>query len=94
MNAMLPFLSDDEILQIVSPLRQPAAIMRWFRSHGFPNAQKRPNGMPLISRASFDQWGGSQPSNTSTTPRVSLDIEGYLKKFAPHAKQGPRAEKV
>lgn len=49
-----PFLTDAELRRIAEPLRQPAAIMRWFKRAGFEVKQK-PNGMPLVSRRHFDQ---------------------------------------
>ena len=49
----LPYLTDVEILDIVKPLTQPAAIVRWFNDHGL-YVKKRPNGMPLISRGHFE----------------------------------------
>ncbi|KWD74177.1 DUF4224 domain-containing protein [Burkholderia ubonensis] len=49
-----PFLTDAELRRIAEPLRQPAAIMRWFKRAGFEVKQK-PNGMPLVSRGHFDQ---------------------------------------
>lgn len=49
----LPYLTDVEVIDIVKPLTQPAAIVRWFNDHGF-YVKKRPNGMPLISRGHFE----------------------------------------
>jgi len=97
MSSMLPFLSDEEILQIVSPLTQPAAIMRWFRNHGFPTAQQRPNGMPLIGREYFNLvTGGLQDQSTTAPAKIGPgpDVEGYLRKFACSAKTSTRAAKV
>ncbi|MFA8392111.1 DUF4224 domain-containing protein [Burkholderia ubonensis] len=53
-NVPPPFLTDAELRRIAEPLRQPAAIMRWFKRAGFEVKQK-PNGMPLVSRGHFDQ---------------------------------------
>ncbi|WP_261542839.1 DUF4224 domain-containing protein [Burkholderia multivorans] len=53
-NVLPPFLTDDELRRIAEPLRQPAAIMRWFKRAGF-EVKKKPNGMPLVSRAHFEQ---------------------------------------
>ena len=96
MSAMLPFLSDDEILQIVRPLTQPAAIVRWFREHGFANVQRRPNGMPLIGREYFNLVTSGQQAHAPAIPKVGPgpDVEGYLRKFASSAKPRPRVEKV
>lgn len=56
-NPMLPFLTDAEVLEIAKPLVQPAAIVRWFRDHGYV-CRVKPNRMPLISRAHFEQVSG------------------------------------
>ncbi|WP_261530597.1 DUF4224 domain-containing protein [Burkholderia multivorans] len=53
-NVLPPFLTDAELRRIAEPLRQPAAIMRWFKRAGF-EVKKKPNGMPLVSRAHFEQ---------------------------------------
>lgn len=47
------FLTDAQILDIVKPLTQPAAIVRWFVREGF-TVKVRPNGMPLISSAHYE----------------------------------------
>lgn len=57
MSQPLPFLTDSEILEIVKPLQQPAAIVRWFRDHGYI-CRVKPNRMPLISRSHFEQVSG------------------------------------
>lgn len=56
-HIQLPFLTDSEILEIVKPLQQPAAIVRWFRDHGYV-CRVKPNRMPLISRSHFEQVSG------------------------------------
>ncbi|CAE6824004.1 hypothetical protein R69746_06187 [Paraburkholderia aspalathi] len=38
---------------MASPLRQPAAIARWFKQQGF-EVKTKPNGMPLVSRSNFE----------------------------------------
>jgi hypothetical protein len=53
-NVVPPFLTDAELRRIAEPLRQPAAIARWFRRAGF-EVKRKPNGMPLVSRGHFDQ---------------------------------------
>ncbi|MFC7514585.1 hypothetical protein ACFQUU_06175 [Herbaspirillum sp. GCM10030257] len=55
MSANPLFLSNEEIFAIVHPLTQPAAIVRWFKHNRFTDVKVRPNGMPLIARAYFDQ---------------------------------------
>lgn len=57
-----PFLTDTELRRIAEPLRQPAAIMRWFKRAGF-EAKQKPNGMPLISRVHFEQVMRGQSTN-------------------------------
>ena len=52
-----PYMTDEEILEIVKPLVQPAAILRWFKKNGYTCAPK-PNRMPLISRSHFEQVSG------------------------------------
>ncbi len=47
------FLSDQEVLEICYPLKQPAALCRRLRAMGFL-VKERPNGRPLVSRANFD----------------------------------------
>jgi hypothetical protein len=59
MNSQLPFLTDSEALEIVKPLTQSAAINRWFKQNGFDKIKTKPNGMPLIRRAYFDEVMGA-----------------------------------
>ncbi|KGS39177.1 hypothetical protein Y024_4806 [Burkholderia pseudomallei TSV44] len=60
-----PFLTDAELRRIAEPLRQPAAIVRWFKRAGFEVKQK-PNGMPLVSRGHFEQvMRGRQPASAA-----------------------------
>jgi len=76
-NVPPPFLTDAELRRIAEPLRQPAAIMRWFKRAGFEVKQK-PNGMPLVSRVHFEQvMRGRQPA--------SSDIGGNIDDFSPNA---------
>jgi len=57
-----PFLTDAELRRIAEPLRQPAAIARWFKKAGF-ELRRKPNGMPLVSRVHFEQvMRGREPS--------------------------------
>jgi hypothetical protein len=67
-----PFLSDEEVREIVAPLDRPSAIVDWFRQQGFA-VKVRPNGMPLIARIHFERvmdglitagpWRGYQAEN-------------------------------
>jgi len=74
MNSPLPFMSDEEILLLVKPLTQKAAIMRWFRNNGFPDVKPKPNGLPLIFRSAFDAApaavNSGSHSQTSAQPNV------------------------
>jgi hypothetical protein len=97
MSALPPFLSDGEILEIVTPLVQPAAIVRWFRDNGFPDVKKRPNGMPLVSRAYFDQvTAGSAKKADIHGPEIVVqpNVQAYLDRFAKSAKSKPVRQKV
>jgi hypothetical protein len=75
----MPFLTDAEIKEIVFPLTQPAAIVRWFRKNGFTEMKVRPNGMPLISLEHFDSIAsGGMVKPAAAPPREEPDVEGYL----------------
>jgi hypothetical protein len=81
----LPYLSDDEILSIVRPLTQPAAIVRWFRLNGFPDVRKRPNGMPLVSRTYFDAATAGtapKPEQPGRAPGGQPNVQAYLQRIA------------
>jgi hypothetical protein len=78
----VPYLTNEEILGIVEPLTQPAAIVRWFRSHGFPDCQVRPNGLPLIFRCEFE----SKHAQVQETMPEQPDVSGFLKKIANRSK--------
>ena len=62
----LPHLTDAEILDMVAPLKQPAAIVRWFRAQGF-TVREKPNGMPLVGRSHFEAM--MAPPGTSVEPQ-------------------------
>ena len=82
-----PFLTDAEIREIVAPLTQPSAIVRWFRLNGFHAVKVRPNGMPLITRAHFDAvTGGAQQLEQSEEGSEQPDVSGYLKHLASRSK--------
>lgn len=85
---VLPFLTDDEIRQIVSPLSQPAAIVRWFRQNGFDGLKVRPNGMPLITRSHFEAVTASiaMKNATTATTQEGPDVAAYLNRISRNAK--------
>ncbi|HDR8932789.1 TPA: DUF4224 domain-containing protein [Burkholderia vietnamiensis] len=78
-----PFLTDTELRRIAEPLRQPAAIMRWFKRAGF-EAKQKPNGMPLISRVHFEQVmrGQSSTSIDVDSDDCSPNAAALLQRFA------------
>ncbi|CCD29983.1 conserved hypothetical protein [Candidatus Glomeribacter gigasporarum BEG34] len=83
MQTNLPFLTDAELREIVKPLRQPAAIARWFKDQGFVTRIK-PNGMPLISRAHFEAMMIHTESNHrahSSGVHLQPDRSALLKRF-------------
>jgi len=82
MSALPPFLTDEEIFAIVHPLQQPAAIVRWFKNNGFGDLKVRPNGLPLITRAYFDQVtaGQAKLEAGATPPGAQPDIEAFRQK--------------
>lgn len=78
MSTAPPFLTDDEILQIVRPLVQPAAIMRWFRNNGFADLKPRPNGLPLVPRSRFD---APMPVAGGTAPSAQPNVDAFCAKY-------------
>lgn len=90
-----PYLSDDEILKIVWPLTQPAAILRWFRNNGFPEVRRRPSGLPLVSRAYFDTvTAGNSRAVADAMPKAEPNVDALLQKIANRAKTSPVSNKV
>lgn len=77
----LPFLTDEEIRQIVSPLIQPRAICRWFSDNGFV-VKVRPNGLPLVSRAAFNQVTSNMNSHADINKSDSINTAGYISRFS------------
>ena len=59
----LPFLTKEEILKMVDPLTQPAAIRRWFECSGFSHFKIMPCGLPLVPRSFLDQQAGNDVSH-------------------------------
>lgn len=49
MDAVPPFLTDDEIAKICYPLKQGAAQIKYLREIGVP-VSRRPDGRPLVLR--------------------------------------------
>jgi hypothetical protein len=76
-NSPPSFLLDAELRRIAEPLKQPAAIARWFKRAGF-EVKRKPNGMPLVSRVHFERvmHGGSS---------VSVGIGGGTETTTPDA---------
>jgi hypothetical protein len=87
-----PFLTDAEILEVVAPLKQPAAIVRWFLKNGFIGVKVRPNGMPLITRAHFDAVTvGGQPSRQDQQPEGEQpNVPAYLERLEKRSKSARR----
>jgi len=90
MSNQTPLLTEEEILLIMHPLTQSAAILRWFKQNGFVDVKKRPNGMPLISRSYFDAITTSGiPSNLSSTKplsRIQPNFEALRERYGNRAK--------
>lgn len=83
------FLTDDEIRELVKPLKQPAAIVRWFAREGFVTKIK-PNGLPLVARLHFETTlsGTTQAAPAQNeTPDVIAFIEHLKKGQSQHGKK-------
>lgn len=79
----LPYLTDVEILDIVKPLTQPSAIVRWFNNHGF-YVKKRPNGMPLIGRGHFESRMAASAANEPggrDSQDIMPDVEAFTARY-------------
>ena len=85
-----PFLTDAELRRIAEPLRQPAAITRWFKRAGF-EVKRKPNGMPLVSRVHFEQvMSGRQSAPVGDDELAELtspNAAALLKRFAQNNKR-------
>lgn len=76
-----PYLTDEEIREIASPLKQPAAISRWLSDQGFV-IKRKPNGMPLVSRAHFESSLAQNGDGAADGARESgPDVVAFLKKY-------------
>lgn len=77
-----PFLSDDELLQMCRPIRQPAAMIRYLKDQGF-HVKRRPNGWPLVSRANFEavMMGQAQPAAAADTSGAGPNVQALLDRF-------------
>lgn len=53
MNALPPFLTDEEIAAITHPLTQGAARIRYLRGLGI-KVDPRPDGQPHVGRAEYE----------------------------------------
>jgi len=58
-------LSDDKIMAIARPLKQPAAIIRYFRGLGI-RAERRPDGSVLV----LEEW--LQQNIEPSRPKLNL----------------------
>lgn len=76
------FLSDDEILQICAPLKQPSALCRRLRAMGF-FIKVRPNGWPLVSRANFEavMMGQAQAAPVAANDDGQPNVQALLDRF-------------
>ena len=91
---MLPHLTDAEILDMVAPLQQPAAIMRWFKKQGF-TVKKKPNGMPLVSRAHFEAHLSAEPEAQAAQDETAAntpDLAAFLARFQKGVGYGPHGK--
>ena len=73
-----PYLTDSEMREICAPLTRSCAIRRWFERNGFFTKTK-PNGMPLVSRAHYDEVMGGHitPTTTQASHIITPDIEQF-----------------
>jgi len=77
-----PYLTDSEMREICAPLTRACAIHRWFERNGFVT-KKKPNGMPLVSRAHYNEV----MSGCTTTPEpkqskvITPDLERFKAQF-------------
>lgn len=74
----LPFLTKDEIMILVDPLKQPAAICRWFQNSGFSDLKIMPCGLPLVPRSFLDSY--SQNDRQKKGPNTSALLQRFGKK--------------
>lgn len=89
---MIPHLTTEEILDMVEPLHQPAAIVRWFKKQGFVVKVVRPNGMPLISRCAWEAHLSAEPTASATaaeSPANTPDAAAFLARFQKGVGYGP-----
>ena len=76
----LPFLTKEEILKMVDPLKQPKAIQRWFENSGFSGFKVLPCGLPLVPRSFLEQH--PQNDRPGKGPNPDALRERYGKKSA------------
>ena len=89
-----PYLTELEIREIVAPLRQPAAIVRWFKNSGF-DVTIRPNGMPLVTRANFEAVTGGIAAKSLKEPvGETPDVAGYLRSISKRSQQKSSPQKA
>lgn len=86
---MTPFLSDEELLKVCEPIKQPAAMIRHLKRQGF-HVKRRPNGWPLVSRSNFEavMMGSAQTASTGNVgqePNVQALLDRFKPNGAPYA---------
>lgn len=92
-----PHLTTEEILDMVQPLQQPAAIVRWFKKQGFVVKVVRPNGLPLISRSAWEAHLSFSPAATEPAgdnPANTPDVAAFLARFQKGVGYGPHGKKT
>lgn len=70
-----PYLSDEEVLTMCEPLKQPAAICRYLGRLGLKVVPK-PNGRPLVLRTELDRVLGAgrfaqAPTHSHAAPNAA-----------------------
>lgn len=88
----VPYLTDEEVLNMCEPLKQPAAICRYLGRLGLRVATK-PNGRPLILRTELDRVLGAgrfaqapaAPSHAAPNPAALLALIGNRKQHGQSA---------
>lgn len=84
MSAVTPFLTDDEVAMLCTPLTQPAAIRRFLTRLGVP-FRIRPDGRPIVSRRQADDLfssppGGSTAAQKETEPNRAAIMARFSKR--------------
>lgn len=94
MNAIaLPFLSDEEVAGICSPLTTPAAQCRHLTRLGLLVKQK-PSGRPLVARSEFERVLGAgrfAAAQNDGSMRTAPNVTG-MREHLEKRKHGPRTQ--